>query len=68
MTPMTWVAPPKKLNSQCCCLGDLVDAIENDKDPVLSPEHARHVLEIMCKIPEAIESGNRVKLETTFKN
>ena len=66
MTPMQWTAPPQKLNSQCCFLGDLVNAIENNCAPVLSPEHARHVLEIMCKIPEAIESGNRVKLETTF--
>lgn len=66
MTPMQWIKPPKKLNSQCCLLGDLVNAIENDTAPVLSPEHARHVLEIMCKIPEAIESGNRIALETTF--
>ena len=64
--PMAWVNPPKKLNSQCCCLKDLVDAIENDCDPVLSPEHARHILEIMCKIPEAIESGCTVDVETTF--
>ena len=58
--------PPKKMISQCCCLGDIIDAIENDKSPVLSPEHARHVLEIMCKIPEAIEKGVTIKLETTF--
>ena len=65
-TPMTWINPPKKMNSQCCCLGDIVDAIENDKEPVLSPLHARHILEIMCKIPEAIEKGCRIDLETTF--
>ena len=66
MKPMMGVNPPKKLISQCCCLGDLVDAIENDKEPVLSAMHARHVLEIMCKIPEAIESGKTIDLETTF--
>lgn len=66
VTPMEWENPPKKLNSQCCCLADLIDAIENDKEPVLSPEQARHILEIMCKIPEAIESGATVELETTF--
>ena len=44
----------------------ILDAVEKNKEPVLTPQHARHVLEIMCKIPEAIESGNRVKLETTF--
>lgn len=64
--PMEWVNPPKKLISQCCCLADLINSIENNTKPVLSPEHARHVLEIMCKIPEAIESGNTVELSTTF--
>ena len=63
---MEWENPPKRLNSQCCCLADLIDAIENDTEPVLSPEHARHILEIMCKIPEAIESGAAVELETVF--
>ena len=66
VTPDQWVNPPKKLNSQCCCLRDLIEAIENDTKPVLSPEHARHVLEIMCKIPEAIETGAAVNLETAF--
>lgn len=66
MQPMPGTKLVKKLNSQCCCLGDIVDAIENNKEPVLSPEHARHVLEIMCKIPEAIEKGCTIELETTF--
>lgn len=66
MNPSPWVKPPKKLISQGCCLGDVVDAIEQDKTPVLSAEHARHVLEIMCKIPEALEKGITVDLETTF--
>jgi predicted dehydrogenase len=66
ITPDTWVKPPKKLISQCCCLRDIVETIENDTEPVLTPEHARHVLEIMCKIPEAIETGKTVELETTF--
>lgn len=66
ITPMKSAHPPKKLNSQCCCLRDIIEAIEGDVDPVLSAEHARHVLEIMCKIPEAIETGKTVALETTF--
>ena len=66
MEPRKGTNPPKKLKSQCCCLADLIEAIEKDKDPVLSAEHARHVLEIMCKIPEAIESGKTLDLETTF--
>ena len=66
MTPEEWVKPQKKLISQCCILGDLVNAIENDTTPLLSAYHARHVLEIMCRIPEAIESGKTLKLETKF--
>ncbi len=64
--PDRWVNPPKALISQCCCLRDLIEAIENDTKPLLSAEHARHVLEIMCKIPAAIESGSTVELETSF--
>ena len=66
VTPDEWINPPKKLISQCCCLRDLIEAIENDTKPVLSPEQARHVLEIMCKIPKAIETGGKIELETTF--
>lgn len=64
--PEGWIKPPKKLISQCCCLGDIVNAIETDSTPILSPEHARHVLEIMCKIPEAIKTGQTVNLITNF--
>ena len=66
VTADRWEAPPNKLNSQCCCLADLIAPIEKGTTPVLSPGHARHVLEIMCKIPEAIASGATVELETTF--
>lgn len=66
VNPMEWENPPQKLNSQCCCLKDLIDAIENNKKPLLSAEHARHILEIMCKIPEAAESGKTIELETSF--
>ncbi|MBQ6824508.1 MAG: Gfo/Idh/MocA family oxidoreductase [Clostridia bacterium] len=66
ITPMKNVDPPAKLNSQCCCLRDLVESIEQGTAPALSPEHARHVLEIMTKIPAAIETGATVALETTF--
>ena len=64
--PMEWIVKKEKLNSQCCCLLDIVRAIENDTTPVLSAEHARHVLEIMTKIPNAMETGTTIELETTF--
>lgn len=66
VTPQTWIDPPKKLISQCCCLRDITESIENNTTPILSPEHARHILEIMCKVPQAIDSGSTVNLETTF--
>lgn len=66
MKPGTWVNPPKRMISQCCCLGDLIRAIESDTAPVLSPEHARHILEIMCKIPEVVKTGKTIELTTEF--
>lgn len=66
ITPDTGVKTFKKLKSQCCILSDLIDAVENDKNPVLSAEHARHILEIMCAIPRALESHSAVELNTVF--
>ena len=66
MKPMLGTKPCTKMLSQCCCLADLIHSVETEEDPVLSPEHARHVLEIMCKIPQAIDEGRTVELETTF--
>ena len=45
---------------------NVVEAIENDTNPVLSAEHARHVLEIMCAIPVALKERRAVELKTTF--
>ena len=66
MKPMEGAKPCAKISSQCCCLKDIVEAIEHDTEPILSPLHARHVLEIMCKIPKAMEEGRTIELETTF--
>lgn len=66
MEPDTGVRQIPKLNSQCCILKDLVRAIETDTQPVLSAEHARHVLEIMCAIPVSLAEGRKVDLHTTF--
>ncbi len=66
ITPATWETVPEKLSSQCCCLKDIVRAIENDTEPVLNPQQARHILEIMTKIPVALNSGTVVKMETEF--
>lgn len=45
---------------------DLVDAVRNDRKPVLSAEHARHALEIMLAAKESARSGRAVELTTTF--
>lgn len=51
---------------QCMVVQDLVHAIEQNRPVGLPPEHARHVIDIMCTIPEAIESARIVPLHTTF--
>lgn len=66
MKPMESAKPYKKIQSQCCCLSDIIDAIENDSEPILTPEQARHVLEIMCTIPKAMETGTTLTLKTSF--
>lgn len=66
MQPSNWTTRPEKLNSQCCCLRDLIRSVENNTNPMLSPEHARHILEIMCKVPEASRTGTTIELQTSF--
>jgi predicted dehydrogenase len=45
----------------------LVDCIREDKEPLVSAEHARHVIEIIEKTYEAGRSGITQQLYTTFK-
>ena len=66
MKPMENASPCRKIQSQCCCLVDMIEALEENREPILSPEHARHILEIMCKIPRAMEEGRTIELETAF--
>jgi len=44
----------------------LIDCILEDKDPITSGEHARHVLEIMNTCIKAARTGEAQKLTTTF--
>lgn len=48
------------------CLKDLLDAIDNDTQPVLSLERQRHLVDIMCTIPKCIETGRILPLHTSF--
>ena len=44
----------------------LADCILNDKEPMISAEHARHVLEIMLKAAQSAREGQALDLETSF--
>ena len=65
-----WVEPmPQEMPRefyQCDCLADLIHAIEQDTDAGLRPEHARHVIEILNTIPQAVEQKAILPLKTTF--
>jgi len=45
---------------------DLIEAIEQNREPVLSAEHARHVIEIMNKCYIAAKEKRAVKIESSF--
>ena len=67
LKPMEWDIPACEMNFfQCKVVQDLIYAIEEDRPVGLPPEHARHVVDIMCTIPEAIETRSIVPLHTTF--
>lgn len=66
-----WVRPMDMLETEkdffdCKCLQDLIDAIELECTPCLSMERERHLVEIMCTIPECIKTGSIIPLHTTF--
>ena len=47
-------------------LNHLVDCIRGGTRPLVTPEHALHVLEIMLKAQQAGREGRALELETTF--
>jgi predicted dehydrogenase len=51
---------------QCSCIADLIDAIENDRPSGIPPEHARHVIDVICNIEESAKDGKPRKLSTVF--
>ncbi len=63
-----WIEPemPEEIRYQSIGVKDLLDAIIEDRKPVLTPEHARHVIEIMNKCYVAAREKRTVPLETTF--
>ena len=51
---------------QCRSISDLIEAIEQDRAPGLTAEHARHVIDIMCNIEECAKDGAIHDLTTAF--
>ena len=43
-----------------------MEALEEDRELVLTAEHARHVVEILSNYKIAAREGRTVSLETTF--
>lgn len=65
--PMEWDIPAnEQYFFQCMAVQDLIHAIEEDRPVGLPPEHARHVVDIMCTIPEANKTKKLVPLHTDF--
>ncbi len=44
----------------------LVECIQNSEEPIVTPEHAYHALEIMIKAQESGEDGQAKELKSTF--
>ncbi len=44
----------------------MVDCIQHGTVPLITPEHAYHVLEIMVKCMESGENGQALPIESTF--
>jgi predicted dehydrogenase len=63
-----WMSPMTRLDraKQAVGVEDLVGAIRDGREPVLTAAHARHVLEIMNACPVAARDGRTVPLSTSF--
>lgn len=63
-----WVTPMLRISraGQAVGVADLVASIREGRAPVLTPEHARHVLEIMEACPIAASEGRTLQMQTTF--
>ena len=66
MDPMPMEKEDAEEFFQCKALADLIDSIEKDRAPLLSPYQSRHVIEIMEKTPKAIAEKRTIQLETSF--
>lgn len=67
-----WIEPepisekPQTEYFQAQVISDLIDAVENNHAPRLSPEHARHVIDVLDAVERSAETGARVEVTTTL--
>jgi predicted dehydrogenase len=43
------------------------ECLATGKEPLFTPEHALHVVEIICAARESQQTGRRIELTSTFK-
>lgn len=53
---------------QAQVITDIIEAVEQNKKPRLSPEHSRHVIEVLEAVEKAAETGSRIELMTTIED
>jgi len=64
-----WVTPDERLpqpTTRAVGVAHVVDCLLDGVELALTPEHARHVIEIMNKAQQAAREGRTLELETTF--
>jgi len=64
-----WITPEVHIpqpTTRAMGVAHVVDCLLDGKELVLTPEHARHVIEIMNKAQESAQQGRALELETTF--
>jgi len=64
-----WIRPEGRLpqpTTRAMGVAHVVDCLLDGKELILTPEHARHVIEIMNKAQESAQQGRALELETTF--
>ena len=64
-----WIRPEGRVpqpTTRAMGVAHVVDCLLDGDDLILTPEHARHVIEIMNNAQESAQQGRALELETTF--
>jgi UDP-N-acetyl-2-amino-2-deoxyglucuronate dehydrogenase len=60
LNPMDQDVIPNKQFHNSWVINDLIDAIENDRPPVLDPQHALHQVDICCTIDQSVAQDGKI--------